>query len=53
MEGLGKLKNSNDLIGNRTRNFPACSIVSQPITLPSSEKVIEINKQQLGLKLQA
>jgi hypothetical protein len=26
LEGLGKLKKSNDLIGNRTGVFPACSI---------------------------
>jgi hypothetical protein len=26
LEGLGKLKKSNDLIGNRTRNLPACLI---------------------------
>jgi hypothetical protein len=30
LEGLGKLKNSNDLIGNRTCDLPACSIVPQP-----------------------
>jgi hypothetical protein len=29
MEGLGQLKNSNDLIWNRTRDLPACSIVPQ------------------------
>jgi hypothetical protein len=35
LEGLHKLeKKSNDLIGNRTREFPACSIVPQPSTLP-------------------
>jgi hypothetical protein len=27
-------KKSNDLIGNRTRDLPACSIVPQPTTLP-------------------
>jgi hypothetical protein len=36
MEGLGQLKKSNDLIRNRTRDFPACSIVPQPTTLPRS-----------------
>jgi hypothetical protein len=30
MGGLGKLKKSNDLIGNRTRDLPACSVVPQP-----------------------
>jgi hypothetical protein len=34
LEGSGKLKKSNDLIGNRTRDLPACSIVPQPTTLP-------------------
>jgi hypothetical protein len=34
LEGLGKLKNPNDLIGNRTRDLPACSIVPQQTTLP-------------------
>jgi hypothetical protein len=37
MERLGKLKKSNDLIGNRPRELPACSIVPQPTTLPHSE----------------
>jgi hypothetical protein len=34
LEGLGKLKRFNDLIGNRTHNIRACSIVPQPSTLP-------------------
>jgi hypothetical protein len=34
LEGLGQLKKSNDLIGYRTRDLPACSIVPQPTTLP-------------------
>jgi hypothetical protein len=34
LEGLGKLKKSNDLIGIRTRDLPACSVVPQPTTLP-------------------
>jgi hypothetical protein len=33
-EGLGKLKNSNELIGNQTRDLPACSIVPQSSMLP-------------------
>jgi hypothetical protein len=33
LEGVGQLKKSNDLIGNRTHDFPACSIVPQPTTL--------------------
>jgi hypothetical protein len=34
LEGLGKLKKNIDLIGIRTRDLPACSIVPQPTTLP-------------------
>jgi hypothetical protein len=34
LEGLVQLKKSNDLIGNRNRDLPACSIVPQPTTLP-------------------
>jgi hypothetical protein len=28
------MKNSNDTIGNRTRDLPACSTMPQPTTLP-------------------
>jgi hypothetical protein len=34
LEGLGKLKISNDLFGKRTHDLPACSVVPQPTTLP-------------------
>jgi hypothetical protein len=34
LKELGKLKKSNDLIGNRTGDFPACRIVPQPTMLP-------------------
>jgi hypothetical protein len=34
LERLGKLKRFSDLIGNRTRDRPACSIVPQQTTLP-------------------
>jgi hypothetical protein len=34
LEGLDQLKTSNDLIGARTRDLPACSIVPQTTTLP-------------------
>jgi hypothetical protein len=37
LKGLGQLKNhekSNDLIANRTRDLPTCSIVPQPTKLP-------------------
>jgi hypothetical protein len=33
LEELRKLKNSNHLIGTRTLNLPACSIVPQPSRL--------------------
>jgi hypothetical protein len=34
LEGFRSIEKSNDLIGNRTRHLPACSIVPQPTTLP-------------------
>jgi hypothetical protein len=35
LEGLDKLKKkSNELIVNRTRDLPVCSIMVQPTTLP-------------------
>jgi hypothetical protein len=42
LEGLGKLKKSNDLIGTRTRYLPTCSIVPQPTTLPRAAFIIII-----------
>jgi uncharacterized lipoprotein YbaY len=33
LERLRNLKKSNDLIGNRNRELPACSIVPQPTAL--------------------
>jgi hypothetical protein len=33
LEGLGQLRKFNDLIGNRTRDLPACSTVPQPTAL--------------------
>jgi hypothetical protein len=36
-------KKSNNLIGNRTRDLPACSIVPQPTTLPRAPGVLVIN----------
>jgi hypothetical protein len=32
------MKNSNDTIGNRTRNLPACSVVPQPNAPPHTPK---------------
>jgi hypothetical protein len=36
-KGLNKLKKFIHVIGNRTRDLPACSIVPQPTTLPPSD----------------
>jgi hypothetical protein len=33
LEGLGQLKKSNDLVGNRTRSLLTCRIVPQAATL--------------------
>jgi hypothetical protein len=40
--GLHILKNNNDLIGIRTRDFPACSIAPQPTTPPTLTENIPI-----------
>jgi hypothetical protein len=43
LESLGKLeKKSNDLIGNRTRGLPPCSIVPKPTTLPPCQFIMHI-----------
>jgi hypothetical protein len=39
LEGLGQLKKSDDPIGNRIRDLPACSIVPQPTTLPLAPRL--------------
>jgi hypothetical protein len=41
MEGLDQLKKSNDLIGNRNSDLPACSIVHQPTTLQRGSKIAQ------------
>jgi hypothetical protein len=46
LEGLGQLKNSDDLNGNQTRNLPACSIVPQPTTLPRAPQCKHIGGPQ-------
>jgi hypothetical protein len=40
-ERIGKLKILNDLIGTRTGDLPACSIVPQTTTLPSALHVLQ------------
>jgi hypothetical protein len=44
LQGLGKLKKSSDIIGNRTRGLPPCSIVPQTTSLqraPFCQKKIQ------------
>jgi hypothetical protein len=41
LEELGKVKKCNNLIGNRNRDLPACSIVPQPATLPHALSVVK------------
>jgi hypothetical protein len=36
------LKRSDDLIGNRTHDLPACSIAPQPTTLPRAPIIVII-----------
>ena len=41
------MKNSNDTIGNRTRDLPACSAVPQPSALPG---VTDLPKNMYAIK---
>jgi hypothetical protein len=41
LERLGKWEKCNDLIGTRTRDLPACSLVSQPTTLPRDPNFLQ------------
>jgi hypothetical protein len=54
LEGLGQLKKSNELIGIRTRDLPAYSIVSQLTTLPRAaiewEGCLEIKMEETRLR---
>ena len=43
------MKNSNDTIGNRTRDLPACSAVPQPTAPPRApvcNKYLDKNKEE-------
>jgi hypothetical protein len=42
LEGLGIFKKSNNLIGIRTRDLPACSIVPQPTALPRASNWVHL-----------
>jgi hypothetical protein len=54
LEGLGNLKQSNDLLGIRTREIPACSLVPQP-TVPDHklmpDKDVQFQIVRAGLTL--
>jgi hypothetical protein len=39
-EGICLMKNFNDTVGNRTRDLPACSAVSQPTVPP---RIVQLN----------
>jgi hypothetical protein len=42
------MKNSNDTIGCRTRNFPTCNLVLQPTALLRALKVYIINRNAIS-----
>jgi hypothetical protein len=50
LEGLGQLKKIH-LIGIRTRDLPACSIVPQPTTLPRDPERCKAEQIPLYLSL--
>jgi len=56
-EGIMSMKNSNDTIGNRTRDLPACSAVPQPTALPRAPILPYIHSENtkrvssLGLRI--
>ena len=41
------MKKSNDTIGNRTRDLPACSAVPQPTALPRNQQPVQLEKQEI------
>ena len=41
------MKNSNDTIGNRTRDLPACSAVPQPTAPPRAPKIYTVISKYL------
>jgi hypothetical protein len=47
LEGLGQLKKCNDLIGNHTRDLPACNIAPQP-NYPTPNDRVEGVIQSVG-----
>jgi hypothetical protein len=54
LEGLGKLKKIDYLIGNQSRNLPDCSVVSQPTTLPRAPAFLgssQSERKMFGTKI--
>jgi hypothetical protein len=49
LEGLGQQKKSNNLIGNQTRDLPACSTVPQPTTLPRDPSHLMHDKKIISM----
>ena len=45
------MKNSSDIIGNRTRNLPVCSSVPQPTAPPRTPKRVGIYHVLAGVRL--
>jgi hypothetical protein len=51
LEGLGKLKISDDLIGNGTRDLPACSTMLQSTTLPGAPLIkVQLYNKNMSFK---
>jgi hypothetical protein len=49
LDGLGKMKEFNDLIGTRTRDLPACSTVPQQTMLQRApQNKVEKEKERDG-----
>ena len=45
------MKNSNDTIGNRTRDLPACSVVPQPTVLPHAPSLYYITNHNQATRI--
>jgi hypothetical protein len=48
LERLGQLKKTSGLIGNRTHDLPACTIVPQSTTLPRATNVLNDTVENLS-----
>jgi hypothetical protein len=47
------IEKSNDLIGNRTRDLPACGILPQPTTLPHTSLLLTGTDCRTGVRVSA